>query len=126
MKKGETLRGYQELTVTFASGSAVSNPFTANNFALGNYWLPSAFTGLALGAQVAPAGGTYATLVDHSNAYGTDVSNILPTAQLVAVLPGAFPGYWFAAGGIKLFSHDGSGSGIPQTSARVVNISLKS
>ena len=126
MKLGETLRGYQELTVTFASGSAVSNPFTASNFALGNYWLPSAFTGLALGAQVAPIGGAFSNLVDHSNGYGTDVSNVLPTAQLTTQYAGAMPGYWFAAGAIKLFSHDLSGSGIPQTSARSVIVSLKS
>lgn len=126
MKLGETVRSYMETSLLFASGSPTSNAISANAFGLGNYWLPSGFTGLALGVMVAPAGGEFSNLPDHSNAYGTDVSNVLPTAQLAAQYAGAWPGYWFAAGATKLLSHDGSGSGIPQTSARIVRISIKS
>jgi len=94
-------------------------------WSLGMLWLPSAFTGFGLGAQIATAGGAFVPLVDRSNAYGTDVSVVTPTAQLVTAWAAPMPAFWFAADEVKLYSHNGSGSGMPQTSARTVTISLK-
>ncbi len=125
MLRGEYRRSVTALTVTFVSGAATSNSFSLAGHALGVVWLPSGFTGLALGAQVATAGGSFVTLKDFSNAYGTDVSCTLPTAQLAAAYACPTPAYWFAASDLKLLSHDLSGSGIPQSSARVCTIQLK-
>jgi hypothetical protein len=125
MLRGEYRRSITAFTVTFASGSAVSEPFSVAQYALGIVWLPSAFTGLALGAQVATAGGAFVNLADFENGYGTDVSCTLPTSQLVASHSCPTPGYWFAASQVKLLAHNLSGSGIPQTSARSCTLVLK-
>jgi hypothetical protein len=125
--RGEGIRAYQETAVTFASGAAVSNVFTLANFGLGLVYLASGVTGFGLALQVAPHGGAFSTLVDRSNGYGTDVSCVLPTAQLVAQAVVPMPAFWFGAGGdAKLLIHDGAGSGIPQTLARACTITMKS
>lgn len=125
MQRGEYRRFTTALTVTFPSGSPTSNAFSLAQYAAGIVWLPSGATGLALGARVATAGGSFATLVDHLNAYGTDVSCTLPTAQLTTLYATPLPPFWFAADQLMLLSHNLSGSGIPQTSARVCTIVLK-
>lgn len=128
MKLGETIRSYTAFTVTFPSGSPTSNPFALaiQGQALGNMFIPSGFTGFGLGAQIGTAAAALVGLKDKDNAYGTDVSIVMPTAQLVAAEARPMPDYWFGAGFVALWSHDGTGSGMPQTSARVVTIEVVS
>lgn len=125
--RGETDRDFTALTVTFPSGSPTSTTFNMSKKGLGLVWLPSAFTGFYLGARVGTAGGAMVPLVDRSNSYGgTDVSCVLPTAQLTTARAVPMPGFWFGAGEIQLLAHDGTASGIPQTSARVCTVTIKS
>jgi len=123
--RGESQRRVTAFTVTFVSGSPTSNAFTMGAYSLGMIWLPSAFTGLGLGASIATAGGALVPLLDRSNAYGIDVSCVLPTAQLTTAYATHMPPYWFAADVVQLVSHNGTGTTIPQTSARTVTVSLK-
>jgi hypothetical protein len=125
MRRGEYRRSVTAQTVTFASGAATSNAFSLAEYAAGIAWLASGFTGLGLGAQVATAGGTFATLVDGSNGYGTDVSCVLPATQLTELHATPLPPFWFAADQVKLLAHNLSGSGIPQTSGRVCTLIFK-
>lgn len=124
--RGQYERTLTTLTVTFPSGSPTSNTFDMGNYGLGLVVLASGFSGFYLGANVGAAGGTLAALADGSNSYGgTDVSCLLPTAQLAAARAVPMPPYWFGAGTIQLLAHDGSASGIPQSSARVCTLTLK-
>jgi len=124
--RGQTLHSNKTVSVTFASGSPTSNAFAMPHHGIGHFWLPSGFTGFGLSLQVAPsADGTFAGLTDNSNAYGTDVNSVLPTAQLVAPFAGITPPYWFGTNYGKLWSTNGSGSGIPQDSARVCVMVIK-
>jgi hypothetical protein len=124
--RGETERKITALTVTFPSGSPTSNAFTMGPYGLGLIWLPSGFTGFYLGAQVGTAAASLAALVDGYNSYGgSDVSCLLPTAQLIATRALPMPPFWFGASNLQLLAHNGSASGIPQDSARVCTITLK-
>jgi hypothetical protein len=132
LNRGETIRAYFETAVTLASGAAVSTEFNMSGYTLGWVYLASGVTGLALGAQGAPVqapgggAGSFTTLVDRSNLYGIDVSCVLPTARLTDQFAVPMPPFWFGAGRIKLLLHDLSGSGIPQPSATLAVITMKS
>jgi hypothetical protein len=125
--RGQGERTLTAFTVTFASGSPTSNTFVMAPYGLGLVWLASGVTGFYLGANVGSAGGALSLLHDGYNSkVGNDVACILPGTQLTAVRAVPMPPFWFGASEIQLVAHDGTGSGIPQDSARVCTITLKS
>lgn len=126
MERGQVRRMWTAFTVTFVSGSPTSNGFAMPQYGGGTVWLPSGFTGFGVGLQVFTGGGTPTELVDGYNAYGADVSISAPAAQLSAARAYPFPGYWFGTERACLWSHNGAGSGIPQTSGRTVGVFIKS
>src|SRR3972149_2181880 len=99
--RGQTTRAYTAFTVTFASGSPTSNAFSCTGYAIGPIEIPSGFSGFALGAQIATAGGTHRNYQDTSGLYGADVSCILPTAQLDRAVTRAMPPFWVGVGSLK-------------------------
>ncbi len=124
--RGQGERTLTAFTVTFPSGSPTSNAFVMAPYGLGLVWLASAVTGFYLGANVGTAGGPLALLHDvYNSKVGNDVACTLPGTQLTAVRAVPMPAFWFGASQIQLMTHDGTGSGIPQTSARVCTITLK-
>jgi hypothetical protein len=126
-ERGQVYRDFVNVTATFPSGSPTSSPVSFRGYAMGMAQIASGFTGFWLGAQVSLPGGPYLPLPGRNNTYGdTDVATQLATAQASTAFLVALPPYFFAAESVCLWSHDGSGSGMPQTSARQVVVGLKS
>ena len=110
------------VTATIASGAALSDAIDVGAYGAGIVIMPAEWTAADLGLQVCPtATGTFVPLLDTSNGYGTDVS--------VDAVAGAkaypLPDYIFAAGYIKLWSHNGSGVAVNQDAERTFTVMLK-
>ena len=119
---GAPTRATKELKVTIAAGAAESGAIHMAEYAAGIVILPAVWTEADLGLKVCgSAEGTFVPLKDLSNAYGTDVS--VDGAAASAAYP--LPLMAFAAPYIKLWSHDGSGNGVNQDSARTLIVFLK-
>jgi len=125
--RGQQIRDFVHLTATFVSGSPTSNAVSMRGYAMGMAQIASGFSGMWLGAQISIAGGPVLPLPGRYNTYGdVDVATQLATAQATTAFLAPLAPYFFAADALCLWSHDGTGSGIPQTSARTVTIALKS
>jgi hypothetical protein len=109
--------------VTIAAGAAVSNAVDFSKWAGGSVIMPAAWTAADLGFQISDAeDGTYVVYADRLNQFGTDVSIDGPEASRGYPLPGwVFDTHW-----VKLFSHDGSGTGENQDAERTLTLLLKS
>lgn len=119
----ETDRKTTTVTLTIAESAAVSDVFDMRDYGGGEIYMPATWTAADLGAQLCDTiDGTFHTLKDGSNAYGTDVSVDGPVAD--AVYP--IPPFWFGAHFLKLHSHDGSGGNTVQAAARTIKVMLKS
>ena len=120
-------RDLYRVAVSFPSGSPTSTPFACGPYALGMVQIASGATGFWLGFQVSIAGGPYLPVPGRANTYGdVDVATQLATAQASTAFIALLPPYQFAADSAVLWTHDGTGSGIPQTLARQCMISMKS
>jgi len=110
------------VTATIASGAALSDAIDVRAYGAGIVIMPAAWTTADLGLQVCPtATGTFAPLRDTSNGYSTDVS--VDAAEAGPAYP--LPDYIFAAGYIKLWSHNGSGVDVNQAAERTFTVMLK-
>lgn len=119
---GVPTRATKGLTVEIAAGEAESTAINLTEYAAGLVLMPAAWTAADLGVKVCGSeDGTFVPLKDTSNAYGTDVSIDGPVASAAYPLPA----WVFAAQYIKLWSHDGSGNGVNQDSARTLTVFLK-
>lgn len=115
-------RATKQLSVTIASGAAVSGAIDMTGYAAGIVILPAAWTEADLGLKVCgSAEGTFAPLLDLSNGYGTDVS--IDGAVAGKAYP--LPLMAFAAPYIQLWSHDGAGADVNQDAARTLIVLLK-
>lgn len=111
------------VTVTTAKDAAESSEIDLRGWDGGTIFMPAAWTTADLGATVCyESGGTFVSLRDRSNSYGTDVS--IDAAAASVAYP--FPAFWFGASFLKLHSHDGSGSDTTQAAARTLRVTLKS
>jgi hypothetical protein len=109
--------------VTIALGAALSGAVDISKYAHGIVIIPSGWTTADLGIQVAASeAGTYVPLKDRLNQYGTDASIDAVAASSAYPLPS----WVFAAGWIKLWSHNGAGVGVNQDAARTLTLLLKS
>lgn len=120
-------RDLARFSVSFPSGSPTSTPFGCAPYAMGMAQLASAVTGFWLGVQVSIAGGPWLKLPGRSLLYGDiDVATQLPTAQATTAFAVPLPPYMFAADSAVLWTHDGTGVDMAQTSARACLVSMKS
>jgi len=119
----ETDRKVTSATLTIANGAAVSDALDMRDYGGGLIYMPADWTAADLGAQIcATIDGTYQTLKDRSNGFGTDVS--IDGAVDDVAYP--IPAFWFGAHFLKLFSHNGSGVAANQGAARSIVVMLKS
>lgn len=116
-------RKVTKVTLTIANGASVSGEVDMRDYSGGVIYMPAAWTTADLGAKVAhESGGTFQTLKDRENGFGTDVS--IDAAGASACYP--TPSFWFGSHYLQLFSHDGTGSATVQGAERSIVLMLKS
>jgi len=114
------LKGAKFVTLTIASGAAVSEEFDMSEYTKGILLMPAAWTAASVGFQVASAsGGTFYPLY----AAAATISEIDGPAVDKAY---AFPAETANAGIVKLWSQDGAGANTNQAAARTIVVILKS
>jgi len=115
-------RATKQLSVTIASGAAVSEAIDMTGYAAAIVIMPAAWTAADLGVKVSGSnGGTFAPLLDWANGYDTNVSIDGAAAGKAYPMPLAA----FAAPYIQLWSHDGAGADTAQDAARTLTVLLK-
>lgn len=120
-----SIRENVRVTAVWPSGSPTSSalPLDWGYYGLGTVTISGAWTNAHLGLQVQMYAGLALPLMDWQGSY-TGVSIPSATGNVVRQMPDN----WFHPRGnnaVLLWSHDGSGSGVPQAAARTVIVDLK-
>lgn len=121
-----TYRNFNRVTAVWPSGSPTSSalPVPAGYYAMSQVHISGAWTNSHIGLQQYVFG-LWFPLMDWQGGF-TGVS--IPTASGNASLE--CPPNWFPAGqddhSVRLWSHDGTGSGVPQGNVRTVVVDFKS
>jgi len=109
-----------QVSLTIASGAALSDAFDFSSYSMAVVHMPSAWTAASIGFYVCqtPAG-TFLPLYDKN---GSLVQISSPAASQAHACPAELAGCRW----VKLWSQDGAGSGTNQAAARTLNLDLKS
>ncbi len=117
------MRNFVRFTATWPSGSPTSSPFPVEMgyFAGGILHISGAWTNSQIGLQHVVFGLNFPTMDNQAGWTGMSIPSASGNASI------ACPEFWFLANGtVRLWSHNGSGSGVPQAAARTIVVDLKS
>jgi len=108
------------VSLTIASGAALSDAFDFSLYAIAIVHMPATWTAASIGFQICQTpGGTFLPLYDKD-------LNLVQIAGPSASGAYACPAELAGARWVKVWSQNGSGTGTNQAAARTVNLDLKS
>ncbi len=116
-----TGRGYN---IVFEAGESVSSWFALRGKAGALLYLPGDWTDCDLAVMVTnehPENGAWYLLKDGDGEFGVDANIVAAKSNTARSLPVMS----FAADYVRLLSHDGLGTPVPQAAERVIGVSTK-